>query len=198
MGPLRELGSAAVVGALIVGALTVVAALLRAERWRSRRERIVRVAMWFIAGFGAGLTIAVTLLPYGAPAPERYVSLDLAGDLAAIAQSFPSWGETAQLVINLLLLSWLAFAIPLLAPRWRVRETAVLSLVVAVLIEVAQWLLPTGRVASLTDVLVNSLGAALVAGVTVHWVRPRLEAWMQPSADVPTPVEGRASPGGAR
>src|SRR5690606_810389 len=121
-------------------------------------------------------------------APDRFVSFDVVSDLVAIAHSFPSWGETAQLVINLLLLSWLAIAIPLLVPRWGIWETASLVLGTAVLIEVLQLVIPTGRVASLSDVLINSLGAALVAALVVRVVRPRLDAWVQRSADVP--VEG--------
>ncbi|NLF04457.1 MAG: VanZ family protein [Actinomycetales bacterium] len=126
----------------------------------------------------------MTLLTYGAPAPERYVSFDVPRDLAAVVESFPSWGETTQLVINLVLLSWLACSVPLLWPRWGVRDTALICLAVAVLIEAAQWLIRTGRVATLTDVLINSLGGALVAVVTVYWVRPRLENWVRRPSDV--------------
>jgi len=185
---LRELGSLAVIAAVISGSFAVGTALLTVDRERRGRELLVRAALWVVVGFGAGLTLVVTLLPYGAAAPDRFVSFDVVSDLVAIAHSFPSWGETAQLVINLLLLSWLAIAIPLLVPRWGIWETASLVLGTAVLIEVLQLVIPTGRVASLSDVLINSLGAALVAALVVRVVRPRLDAWVQRSADVP--VEG--------
>ena len=188
MGPLRELGSSLVVGALIVGVLAAIGgALARTERERPRREKRTRAVLRGILGSGAALTLAATLLTFGAPAPERYVSFDVVRDLAAIVESFPSWGETTQLVINLVLLSWLAFSVPLLWPRWGVRGTVLLSLGAAMLIEVAQWLIRTGRAATLTDVLINSLGAALVAVVTVRWVRPRLESRVRRPGEVSAP-----------
>ena len=179
MAHLRLLEPAFLLGSLIVGLIAAGSAVVRARGRRSSgRDRALRAGLCFLVGFGAALTAAVTVLPRGARAPERFVSFDLVADLSGHFAEFPAQGELTQITINLLLLSWLALALPLLVPRLGALQTTGICVAAALLIEVLQFALPTGRVASVSDVLLNSVGAAAVATVSVLWLRPRAERWV--------------------
>ncbi|AGZ38319.1 VanZ family protein [Actinoplanes friuliensis] len=87
----------------------------------------------------------------------------------------PSWfsGDPgtalAQIVGNLLVLAGFGFLpvrFAVLASLPRILALAVSS---AVLIETLQWVLAIGRVSSIDDVLINTIGAVLAAALTRPW-----------------------------
>lgn len=183
MQHLRLLGPVMVLGPALVGAIVVgVMALAGAYRGGSRRAAVVRGSLAFLLGFGSALTLTVTLLPAEASAPAHYLSLDVFADLSRQFADFSSPTAITQVAINLLLLSWLALALPLLNSRIGVLEATVLCLAASVVIESLQFVLvSSGRAATLADVVLNVIGAALVALFSVRYVRTRLERWIEPT-----------------
>lgn len=178
MPHLRLLEPFVILGSLFIGVIPA-GAIVAAGIGRPRvvRERVLRAVLGFFGGAAATLTAAVTLLPYGAPAPQRYVSLDVWADLSGHFSNFPSQGEITQVAINVLLLMWLAVVVPLLAPQFGIMRTIAACLAVSLLIEGLQYVLYTGRVASLSDLLLNTLGATAAAMFAVWYLRPRIERW---------------------
>jgi glycopeptide antibiotics resistance protein len=133
--------------------------------WRSR-SRTPREALAEVGFFVVTLPfLGMLFTPQRAP---RSVDLVPLHDL-------PSWfsGDPgtaiAQLVGNLLVLAGVGL-LPMrfvaLASMPRVLGLAVAS---AVLIETLQWVLAIGRVSSIDDVIVNTVGALLVAALIRRW-----------------------------
>ena len=150
------------VALVMLAALPACVLLTRALiRWRRRRglttaeARLRSVAEVGLA-YGTAPWLWLTMLPASSTPGHRAVSLVPLRDLATM----PAY----QVVGNLLVLA----AVGLLGPL-RFRALATLPRVVAVcalastLIEVTQYALALGRVASVDDVLLNTSGAALAA-----------------------------------
>lgn len=182
MQHLRLLNSTVVIGALVVGAIVLgVTALLGAYHGLPTRARTVRAVLVFLLAAGSALTLGVTLMPAGVASPIRYVSFDVVGDLSQQLADFPSPTAITQVLINLLLLSWLALVLPLVSDRMGVLRTTAVCLASSVAIETLQFaLVGSGRAATLSDVVLNTLGAAVVARLSVQFLRPRVRRWVDP------------------
>ena len=107
-------------------------------------------------------------------------------DLIAVLQGDDS---LEQVVGNLLVFAALGFFLPI---RFRMRGAGPVLVTVAlvaaagsVLVEALQLLLPLGRVASIDDVLLNTVGAVLGALLSMRWWRAR----ETPRADAATGVQ---------
>lgn len=123
--------------------------------------------------WGTGPWVVLTLLPASNREAHGVVSLVPLRDLATM----PGY----QVVGNLLVLA----ALGLLAPvRWRAFRSVPRLLVLAgccsVLIETAQYVLELGRVSSVDDVLLNTVGAGLAALVSRPWWRPGVRRSVPP------------------
>lgn len=181
---LRLLGPV-IVGATLTGGLlaAVIAALGGAGQGRPRSVALLRVLLSFLLGAGAALTLAITLLPQGAPAPARHLSVDVAQDLRHMFIDFPSSTSVLQVLINVALLAWLGALPPLLSARVRLRHAVLMCLAGSLTIEVLQLVLLTGRAATLADVALNVLGGALAALISITLLRPRLRRWAASRAE---------------
>jgi glycopeptide antibiotics resistance protein len=84
---------------------------------------------------------------------------------------------------DLLLLSVPGFVLPARSGRLAYpHRTALVVLAVSVAIETAQWLLPIGRVASIDDVILNTISAALAACAS-RGLQARRPVPVQPPVD---------------
>lgn len=85
-----------------------------------------------------------------------------------------------QVLGNLVALSGIGFWLPirfrLAPPRWVPVVVLLIGGVVSVGLETIQYLLPTGRVASVDDVMVNAAGAALASLLSKPWWASRRRA----------------------
>lgn len=92
-----------------------------------------------------------------------------------------------QIVGNLLVFAALGFFAPMrfsvLASLWRVVALAAAG---SVLIEITQFVLPLGRVASIDDVLLNTAGAGLAALASRRWWCRPADRWTPASPGVST------------
>jgi glycopeptide antibiotics resistance protein len=156
----RDHGTTIIWAMLLLPAGGVVAYLWR-SRTRSPREALAEVGFFVLTLPFLGMLFTPQ------PAPR---SIDLVP-----LHDLPSWfsGDPgtalAQIVGNLLVLAGLGL-LPIrfaaLASLPRILGLAVAS---AVLIETLQWVLAIGRVSSIDDVLVNTVGAVLVAALLRRW-----------------------------
>lgn len=157
--------------ALVVIRLLVRLRMLRGvPRQRAWRHSVAEVGM--IAGTAPWVWMILTSRP-----GDRALSLVPFRDLAAQLGG-PVAGVVVQVGGNLLVLAALGFFLPLrfqLAPDARRRGVAVLARVavlaagVSATVEVLQYVLDLGRVASVDDVLVNTVGAVLAAFCSRRW-----------------------------
>ena len=148
--------------ALLVAVVVGFVVYRRAVRHRPRPESRWRAVLLATATWGLLLTIVLTLVDVTGGATTS-------GVLDTSLRS-PS---AAQTTVNLLLLWWLALTVSLLRPVGVV-ATALLVMASSVLVEVLQWVLPTGRSTAVMDVLLNTVGGVGMAVVVVHVVRPLL------------------------
>lgn len=88
----------------------------------------------------------------------------------------PSWlsGDVgtavAQVGGNLLVLAALGFFLPIrFAFAASLPRVLVLAAATSVMVETLQWVLGIGRVSSIDDVLINTVGALLAAGLSRRW-----------------------------
>ncbi|WP_077690759.1 MULTISPECIES: VanZ family protein [Nocardiopsis] len=166
--------------ALPVVVLAVLAAsVLRARRTASSyRPYFLRYAGWTLLVLGALLTVLYTLRPVaGADVPDRYIDLTPVSDLATQFENARTSGAARfQLVGNLLLLSWLSLGTILTRPMTSVPKITALAAGASLLIECLQYALNNGRITSLSDFVLNTAGAAVVAWAGTR-LRPRLERW---------------------
>ena len=106
---------------------------------------------------------------------------------------------TYQIVGNLLIFAALGFLVPvrfaMLASLPRVLAVAAAG---SVLIETAQYLLPLDRVASIDDVLLNTVGAGLAALGSRRWWRARSVQPAQSGGDNLLTRPAAADPGHCR
>lgn len=145
-----------------------------------------------MAGAGCVVVLTITLVPLGAASPGRYVSFDAVGDLALQFNDFPSQTAVLQFAINVFLLSWLGVLLPLVSSRIGVIAATVACTGAAILIETLQYVLDTGRSATLADLILNAAGGLIGAVVSVHLLRPRLLGWLAQGRR-PTPHQPEAA-----
>jgi hypothetical protein len=103
--------------------------------------------------------------------PLHELAWYLNGDLGSVA---------VQLVGNLAVFAAFGAAAPV---RWPLRLPTIAALAAAgsATVEIAQYLLDMGRVASVDDVLLNTAGAVLAALATRRWWRTRRGAAQRPA-----------------
>jgi hypothetical protein len=156
-------------GVLVGSALGVpVAGLLAWLVIRWRPERPVRFAVAEVFGIG-GTVPWLWMILTPDPAGTRRISLLPLRDLATLAPR----DLVVQIGGNLLVFAAAGFFLPV---RYRLGVPAVLALAAAgsVTVETLQYALDLGRVSSVDDVLVNTLGAGLFALCSRPWHRSRL------------------------
>lgn len=145
----------------------------RATRNHGHRGAVASLA-WATIAFGAVMTAAITLLTYTPMAvPPEGVDVTL---------TLPS---PAQMAVNLLLLWWIAIPLPFVRPVG-VAATTLAAGLTSIGIEILQLVLPTGRSASVIDLILNVTGAAAMAVATVYLLRPAVERLTRSSAPVST------------
>lgn len=110
-----------------------------------------------------GFLALVTLFPIGLGQLEPNL-VPFAGIVGAFEDGGIAFGIW-QLIGNLLLLAPVGFLLPAAVPGARTSVVIGLALVLACGIELVQWLLPTGRMADIDDVWLNTMGAAAGMGL---------------------------------
>ena len=150
-----------VIGLVVLPAAAL--ALLALLRRRVGTRRAVAAAVLVVAGTPFPVMM---FMPQDAP---RSIDLTPLNDV-------PSWFDDSwltaaeQLGGNLLALAALGACLPVLVPAlaWLPR-IALPAAALATGIEIAQWVFDIGRVSSVDDVLVNTLGATLAALASRPW-----------------------------
>jgi hypothetical protein len=154
--------STMIILAVVILPIGGLATYLWLRRSRSRRDAFAEVGLvfWTLPFLGMLFT------PQPAP---RSVDLVPLHDLPSWVSGDPSTA-LAQVGGNLLVLAGVGFFLPVLfaevASLPRVLGIAVGA---SVLIESLQWVLAIGRVSSVDDVLVNTIGAVLAAALSRRW-----------------------------
>lgn len=140
--------------------LAAVTAVLLARRGTRTRRAVVEVG----AVFGTLPWLWMMLTPIHHPRELYLVPFSDVVHLVAVGPTFAA----AQVVGNLLPFAALGFLLPV---RWRVSPLRVTALAAgaSTAVEVAQYVLDIGRVASVDDVLLNALGAGLAAVCSRRW-----------------------------
>ena len=157
----RDHGTTIVLAMLIlpVGA---VAAYLWRRRSLNRRDTVAEIGLvfWTLPFLGMLFT------PQRAP---RSIDLVPLHDLPSWISGDPSTA-LAQVGGNLLVLAAVGFFLPIRF-AWAAALPRILGIAIAtsVLIESLQWVLAIGRVSSVDDVLVNTVGAVLAAVLSRRW-----------------------------
>ena len=152
--------------AVPLAALAVVVLALRrrarGDRWAWRMSLAdVGIGYWTVP------TVWLTLLPGGRPG----VSLVPLADLYAIIAAGP-WTAVGQIGGNLLVFAALGFFGPIRFPALAsVSRILALGAGCSILIETSQYVFQLGRVSSVDDVLVNTVGAVLAALASRRWWR---------------------------
>ncbi|WP_067493943.1 VanZ family protein [Actinoplanes sp. TFC3] len=153
----REHGTTVLLAALLLPVLAVAVC-----RWRANRRVIAEV------GLVAGSLPWAVMLFTPQPAPR---SIDLVP-----LHDLPSWisGDlgtgVAQMGGNLLVLAAFGFFLPMrFAAAASVPRVLLFALLTSTGIEVLQWVLAIGRVSSVDDVLINTLGAGAAAMLSRRW-----------------------------
>ncbi len=149
----------------IVGVVGLVAAVFvaRSGEPRPRRYRLAEALMiagtvpWIYLILLPGVHHAVYLIPFTDLAEQFRVGL-----------RFAAW----QIGGNLLVFAAFGFGAPI---RWRIGPLTVLATAAATsaCLEFIQYAMAAGRVASIDDVLVNTVGAGLAAACSRPWWRRR-------------------------
>ncbi|MEV4640848.1 VanZ family protein [Actinoplanes sp. NPDC049548] len=157
----RDHGTTIVVVALVLPVLSLVA-----YRWRRREvgRRLAGAEVGLVAG-----SLPWTIMLFTPQDAPRSVDLVPLHDL-------PSWVsgdfETAatQVVGNLLVLAAFGFFLPVrFAAMASVPRIFVAAVVTSAAVEALQWVLAIGRVSSIDDVLMNTLGAVLAGAASRRW-----------------------------
>jgi glycopeptide antibiotics resistance protein len=162
--------------ALLVLPLAGVATYLWRRRTLSHRAALAEVGLlcWTLPFIGMLFT----------PRPTpRSIDLVPLHDLPSWFSGAPGTAA-AQLIGNLAVLAGVGFFLPI-RYGWAASYQRITALAVgcAVLIETLQWVLAIGRVSSVDDVLINTLGAVLAAVCSRRW-------WVTEKAD----AEGQSLP----
>lgn len=166
------------VGALLVGAV-LAAVCIRV---------LPELARLLLVG---AVIAAVTLTLYTTMHPTGTAGIRLRPVLNPLPTLSDAWHggaisfATEQALANVLLLMPFGCALALLL-GWRI--AIVSSFVLSMSVEAAQWVLPTGRLAETSDVLLNVTGGAIGAGIAVlalSIVRTRPPAQVRRAASRP-------------
>jgi hypothetical protein len=157
-------------GTLAALPLAVLVVALRYRMLRHRpgaaRDAIAEVA----AGYGTLPWLLMTMTPD--PGAANRVNLVPLRDLAALAGA-PTSTIIVQIVGNLLVFAAAGFFLPVRTAAFAsLRRILAFGVAGSALIETAQYLLRLGRVSSVDDVLVNTLGAVLFALASRPWWKP--------------------------
>lgn len=156
---------------LAIALLTVV----RVRRGALRRVALIRSAAWVLFVAGAVVTATITLIPAGAAAPSRFVEWNAFSELRSqLGDATTSLTGAAELVINFLLLAWIGLLLPVISRTVKLRTLIAVVIGASLAIEVLQYFVETGRIASAGDVLLNVTGGILASLVGVRFLRPRL------------------------
>lgn len=139
--------------------------------WALRRlPRLTRAALAAVAIASVALALVMTMRPAPGALPARprpvlnpWTTLEVV--VTGSGVSFPARMEALG---NLLVMMPLGVSLGLLL-GWRVAVAACAGLSLAV--ELAQWVLATGRTADATDLLLNTAGGCLGAGIAAIAVR---------------------------
>jgi VanZ like family len=139
-----------------------------------RRRRGMSTALafrWSLADVGGVVGTAPWLWMTMRPDPARNSRVDLVPirDLLSLEPR----AVLVQVVGNLLVLAAFGFFLPLRFPAFASwRRLLVAAAATSAVIELGQFALDLGRVSSLDDVLVNTVGAGLGALLSRRWWRP--------------------------
>lgn len=133
---------------------------------RTRWEKYLRSLGYIVLVIGFVVTSYITLRK-PLSISGRSMDFDVLGTFSDVTHGYTPIG---QVLGNLLLLSWLGWALAALGVR--LHRALMVGMAVSVLIELIQFAMGDGRVASLADVLFNVVGIA--------------PAWMLGSALKPT------------
>ena len=158
--PLIPLGLAAVV------LVTFILGSIRTRRGRPRREAFTSAMLDVLAGASL-ISVLVLTLP-------RSIEAHRSMEVIPFRESFHDSTRTAETVANVILFVPLGIFAPACwanIDRWRRVLLGAVTLSLA--IEVAQFLLKLGRQASITDVILNTVGAAIGYSVlrAGRWLR---------------------------
>lgn len=180
---LRLIQPGLVAAILAIAALAaMVGAGIAKARGAQPRVALSKAAAAALFGAGCVITLLVTLPTAGAPAPSRYFSFNAVSDIGEqVSDATISSTAAIQLIMNLLLLSWIGVLLPLLSSRVTLLAATTLAALSSILIESLQYALNNGRVAALSDLLLNTVGGLTGAAIGILLLRPRLEKWLQES-----------------
>ncbi|MFI5936083.1 VanZ family protein [Actinoplanes sp. NPDC051494] len=157
----RDHGLTVVIAVLLLPAVSVVAYRWR-RRWQSRRFAGAEVGL--VAGSLPWVVMLFTPQPAG-----RSVDLIPLHDVPSWFSGDPGTG-IAQVGGNLLVLAAFGFFLPVrFAAAASLSRVFVLALATSTGVEVLQWVLAIGRVSSVDDILINTVGAVLAAALSRHW-----------------------------
>jgi hypothetical protein len=154
---------------LVIGIVVAVVVASRIETGHHRRRAIRKSTIASVALLGASFTWLAALTPVG-EGTGRYLDMSPMGSFHADNPL-----ALSHLTGNLLLLTWVGLCLPALLPSltWKRTVGAVAALSIA--IEVAQYAVAMGRVASIQDFILNVTGGAIAALIGVWVVRPWVE-----------------------
>lgn len=141
--------------------------------------RIVARALIVVFSLAAG---AMLFSPVATTVQARFLDLHL---LSTLRHSFTSTIMFSQMVVNLLLLTWLGFLLPIAFARLRPWMAAAICLLTSAGIETVQYVIAVGRVSSVSDLFFNSVGGGAGALAATMVARRRLA----PAAHQPPPHE---------
>ncbi|HET8969498.1 MAG TPA: VanZ family protein [Candidatus Nanopelagicales bacterium] len=148
---------------LFVLGVAVVAAVLAAIGLRYAAP-LAQVVLVVVVIASVTLVLYTTMRPAAASGVRLRPHLNPLPTFSAVLDGGPGSIVFQQALGNLLLMLPFACALTLLA-GWR--AALVSSLVFSVSVEIAQWVLATGRLAETSDVVLNVTGAAVGIGIAV-------------------------------
>ncbi|MDL9977782.1 VanZ family protein [Microbacterium sp. ASV49] len=165
-----------VAAAILVGIPAGIAVVWALARWRLRHGA-TRSWAWRASTAEVGLVLGtipwVWMIMTPRPGvggvslvPFQDLMVTLRGDDAIV-----------QVGGNLLVLAAVGFFLPirfrLAAPKWVPAAVALIAAGISLLLEILQHVLQLGRVSSIDDVLVNTVGAVIACVASRHWWRSR-------------------------
>src|ERR1700712_3588168 len=150
--------------------LIIVFAVSRLRRRPGARSHNVQMLARALLVVFSLVAPAMLFSPVTSTMHARFLDLHL---LTTLRASFENHIMFAQMVGNLLLLCWLGFLLPLAFRPVRPWMAVLIAALTSVGIETVQYLIAVGRVSSISDVVFNTIGAA-VGALAAKSVRSRL------------------------
>lgn len=145
---------------LLIGLLVVLAAVAYAHLQRKSKMRARQAVLNCIICIFLLAIVATTLLPTNNP--NHVYSLQIQFDKLLLSDM--------ESVINFLLMIPLTVTV-LMRTRHRYKLTLLLVTQLSIMIEAMQFILPIGRIASINDFLLNTMGCVLAA--FIYWLCSR-------------------------